>query len=313
MVGLIASACSAPKHADPIPLWPGAAPGSESVSLYETITERSADRSKPDRFVTGVSRPTLTPFFPEHPNGASLIVAAGGGYVREVMDHEGFETARWFAERGVTAFYLKYRLPSDPHARAADVPLQDAQRAVRVVRSRAAEWKLDPKRVGIIGFSAGGHLAASLADHFDDATHAPVDRVDSLSARPDFVLLLYPVISMHDGLAHPGSKRALLGQDPTPEAVGAYSAEDHVTSSNPPTFVALASDDKSVPPDNGIAYTHALRTAGVRSELHVYAAGGHGFGIGRALGQPCAGWTALAYDWLAALGAVPARTSADLR
>jgi acetyl esterase/lipase len=283
------------------------------VSLHETITERSADRSNPDRFVTGVSRPTLTPFFPEHPNGASLIVAAGGGYVREVMDHEGFETARWFAEHGVTAFYLKYRLPSDPHTHAADVPLQDAQRAVRLVRSRAAEWRLDPVRVGIIGFSAGGHLAASLADHFGDVTRAPLDRVDSLSARPDYVLLLYPVISMHDGMAHAGSKRALLGEKPTPEAVAAYSTEDHVTATTPPTFVALAADDKSVSPDNAIAYHRALRSAGVRSELHVYTAGGHGFGIGRAVGHPCAGWTGLAYDWLAALGVVPARTSSDLR
>jgi acetyl esterase/lipase len=271
------------------------------VTSKETVTERSTDPKKPDRFVTGVTRPTLKAFLPEKPNGAAVIVAAGGGYVREVMDHEGFETASWLARRGITAFYLKYRLPSEAHAHAADVPLQDAQRALRVVRAHAAEWKLDTARIGIIGFSAGGHLASSLADRFGDRTYAPVDAADGLSARPDFVLLLYPVISMHDELAHGGSKQALLGANPSADRTAAYSTEDHVTPGNPPTFIALSADDRSVVPENGTRYHRALLQAGVRSELHVFPQGGHGFGIGRATG-PCADWPRLAEAWMSALG-----------
>jgi acetyl esterase/lipase len=310
---LVASASnSLEAHAapgDPPPelrLWPGSAPGSGQLDLTETITNRSADPSRPDRAVSGVLHPTLSVFAPEHPSGVGLIIAPGGGYIREAIDKEGFEIASLLAGRGVTAFVLKYRLPAEGHAQRADVPLQDAQRAMRLVRARAAEFGVDSARIGCLGFSAGGHVAASLATRSGAKVYEPLDAIDSESARPDFSILLYPVISMVGGLAHAGSRNALLGPTPTELEVVTYSADHNVTSSTPPTLLILADDDATVAPENSLQYYRALHQAGVSAELHVFAAGRHGFGTHGAEGLPVGDWPNIASTWLMAAGILPA-------
>ncbi|HWA74617.1 MAG TPA: alpha/beta hydrolase [Polyangiaceae bacterium] len=281
-----------------LPLWPGDAPGSAGLALAEVVTERSKDPALHDRAITGILRPSLTVYVPAQPNGAALIVAPGGSYLREAWDKEGVDTARWFANKGVTVFLLKYRLPAEGHQARSDVPLQDAQRAVRVVRARAASFRLDAKRIGVMGFSAGGHLAALLASRFDEKVYEPVDAADRLSARPDFAILLYPVVSMEDPIAHAGSRRALLGESPNAALLVAKSADRQVTRENPRTLLLLAADDQAVLPENSLRYYRALRDAGVSAELHVYESGGHGFGMRSPKGAAAEGWAELALSWM---------------
>ena len=288
--------------ASEIALWPGAAPGSETLALNETITERSTDPAVHDRFVAGVLRPRLLVFRAQTPNGTAVIITPGGGYVRTVLDKEGFETARWLAARGVSAFVLVYRLPGEGHERRADVPLQDAQRAVRLVRARAHELGIDVHRIGFLGFSAGGHVAASVATRFDARVYAPVDALDAASARPDFSILLYPVVSMDASIAHAGSRRALLGDAPSPTALATHSLENAVTAATPPTLLILTDDDTVVLPENGLRYHASLRRNHVPAELHIFARGKHGFGIRGAQGLPVGDWPELVGAWLAASG-----------
>lgn len=288
-------------------LWPGVAPGSQHLaSLRETVIERSQDPEPRDRFVAGVVRPRLLVFRAAKPNGTAVIIAPGGAYVRTVLDKEGLETARWLAARGVSAFVLLYRLPGEGHARRADVPLQDAQRAVRLLRGRAGDYGLDARRIGVLGFSAGGHVAASVATRFDARVYAPVDALDAGSARPDFSILLYPVISMAASFGHAGSRRALLGEAPGAAAIASYSLENAVTAATPPTLLILTNDDTAVSPENSLRYYSALRRHGVAAELHVFARGGHGFGIRLAQGLAVGGWPEVARTWLAGAGLWPA-------
>lgn len=311
-LGLSSYACAVPSPSavDPaateIPLWPGVAPGSQGLSLKESITERSSDPRQRDRFVSGVLQPRLLVFRAPKPNGTGVIITPGGGYVREVLDKEGLETAHWLAARGVSAFLLVYRLPGEGHAQRADVPLQDAQRAVRLVRSRAADFALDAQRIGFLGFSAGGHVAASVATRFDAKVYAPLDALDAASARPDFSILLYPVISMAPSIAHGGSRQSLLGDAPDAATIARYSLENAVTKATPPTLLIHASDDTAVVPDNSVRYYSALQRNGVPAELHVFTRGGHGFGIRLAQGLPIGNWPELAWTWLVASGFVPA-------
>jgi acetyl esterase/lipase len=283
-----------------IPLWPGPAPGSARVTREEKIEDRSQDPAHPDRVVTGITKPTLTAFVPAKPNGSALIVASGGGYQREVIDKEGIEVARVFAPKGTTVFLLKYRLPDEGHENGRDVPLQDGQRAVRVVRVNAGRWGIDPARIGVMGFSAGGHLAAFLGARFAAKVADPVDEIDRASARPDFLILMYPVVSMEDGFAHGGSKRALLGTSPGKDLVAAYSADQQVGKTAPRTLLVLADDDAAVLPENSIRYYQALKRAGVPAELHILAQGGHGFGIRKAAGLPVGNWPNLVWTWMLA-------------
>jgi acetyl esterase/lipase len=285
-------------------LWPGPAPGSAKVTRKEMIEERSQDPAHPDRVVTGITKPSLTAFVPAKPNGSALIVASGGGYQREVIDKEGIEIARAFAPRGTTVFLLKYRLPDEGHENGRDVPLQDGQRAVRVVRVNASRWGIDPARIGVMGFSAGGHLAAFLGARFAAKVADPVDEIDRASARPDFLILMYPVVTMEDGFAHAGSKRALLGANPGNDLVAAYSADRQVGKAAPRTLLVLADDDAAVLPENSIRYYQALKRAGVPAELHIFAHGGHGFGIRKAAGLPVGNWPNLAWAWMLANGIV---------
>jgi acetyl esterase/lipase len=294
-----------PASRQQVPLWPGTAPGTKHVALTETITERSSDPNRPDRFVSGVVQPKLMVFAARQPNGAALLIAPGGGYVREVLDKESFEIAEWMSARGVTAFVLTYRLPGEGHERSADVPLQDAQRATRLVRARAAEWGIDATRIGFMGFSAGGHVAASVATRPDEAVYERVDSIDTKNARPDFSILLYPVISMDPNVGHSGSRKALLGDSPSDAQVLAHSADRRVTARTPPTLMILASDDTLVVPEHSLRYYRALHQAGVSAELHIYAAGKHGFGIRGAAGLPIGGWPDVAWSWLQSAGFVP--------
>lgn len=282
-----------------IRLWPGQAPGSENLELVERCEERRADPAQfQDRAVAAVTEPSLQVFPPSHANGASILIAPGGGYGRIVIDKEGSEIARWLNTLGYTVFVLKYRLPGEGHGQAADVPLQDAQRALRLVRAQAEDWQLDPQRIGVMGFSAGGHVMASLVTRHACSVYAQVDGADVLSARPDFAILLYPVISMRAPHAHAASRLALLGDEPAEAQLAICSCDEQITADAPPHFISLAADDASVPASNSLAYYSALLAAGVAAELHVFEHGGHGHAIRLAEG-PVSAWTSLLAAWLA--------------
>jgi acetyl esterase/lipase len=228
-------------------------------------------------FISLVSVPTLTPFFPEKgkANGTAIIICPGGGYSFLAIGHEGYAVAKEFNKVGVTAFVLKYRLPSDLIMIDKNIgPLQDAQQAVLMVRTHAAEWGLNPNKIGIMGFSAGGHLASTAGTHFDK----PVIDNKDISVRPDFMILMYPVISFVQ-YPHTGSRDNLIGLKPTPEQIELYSNEKQVTASTPPTFIVQAQDDKTVPIQNSLLFYEALVKANVKAEMHIYQAGGHGFGL----------------------------------
>jgi len=280
-----------------IALWPGAAPGGEHVSMHETVVERSQPPALRDRYVEHVTRPTLVVFKPAQAAGPSLLIAPGGGYRWVVMDKEGYEAAERFAAAGLTVYVMSYRLPGDHWAAGPDVALQDAQRAMRLIRARAGGGP-----VGVMGFSAGGHVAGMLEEKFDKPAYAPVDAADQLSARPDFAVLMYPVATMRDPYVHAGSRTELLGATPSPADETAYSLEANVRRDEPPTFLVQAIDDNSVPVENSLQLLAALRAAKIPVELHLFEVGGHGFGIRYAIGKPAAAWPDLVLAWLSAHG-----------
>jgi len=283
--------------ADVTDLWPGGAPGGGAVKVVQEITEAANSDNLRDRTVTGITRPTLSRFPAERRARGAALIIPGGGYGRVVVDREGFETARWLAARGVEAHVLLYRLPADGWAAGPDAPLQDAQRALRLIRRRSGTAK-----VAVIGFSAGGHLAAHLATGFERQVYPAIDEADRLSARPDLAGLIYPVITLMGEAAHAGSRDRLVGASPAAERLRAYSMETRVTNRTPPTFLAHAADDTVVPVVNSRMMFEALRAAGVAAELHVFEEGGHGFGIRGAIGKPAAAWTQLFLDWVARHG-----------
>ena len=267
---------------DPFPLWPDGPPGALGKGTNDI--------------------PTLTAFLPEagKANGAAMVICPGGGY-GGLAPHEGKGYALWFNEHGITAFVLKYRLGSAGYRHP--VMLQDAARAVRTVRARADEWKLDPKRIGIIGSSAGGHLASTLLTHFDAGKSDAADPVERVSSRPDLGILCYPVISLGE-FTHQGSKNNLLGKDPAPELVRELSNELQVTKDTPPTFIWHTAEDKAVPVENALLFAAGLRKAGVPFDLHIYERGNHGMGLGS---QPYGGgerhpWTRDCEFWLKGRG-----------
>ena len=223
--------------------------------------------------------PTLTPYWPESSkaSGAAMVVCPGGGY-GGLAGHEGKDYALWFNEQGIAAFVLKYRLGSAGYRHP--VMLQDAARAVRTVRANAAAWKIDPKRIGIIGSSAGGHLASTLVTHFDAGNPEATDPIERVSSRPDLGILCYPVITLGE-FTHQGSKQNLLGKDPAPELVRLLSNELQVTPQTPPCFVWSTWEDTAVPVENSLQFAAAMRKARVPCDLHVYLKGPHGIGLGR--------------------------------
>lgn len=283
MVVLGLLGCSVPGRAEAVPLWAQGAPGALGVAENDI--------------------PTLTPYLlaAEKATGTAVIICPGGGYGGLAKDHEGVQIAEWLNSIGVTAFILQYRLPA--HGYRHPTPLMDAQRAIRLVRSRAAEWTIKPDRIGILGFSAGGHLASTAATHFETpvATGDKADAVDALSCRPDFQILIYPVISMEDGITHRGSRNNLLGNEPSEELIRLLSNELQITEKTPPAFLVHADDDKAVLPENSIRYYLGLRKANVPAELHIYLKGGHGFGIRPSAG-PAATWADRCGEWLAQSG-----------
>jgi acetyl esterase/lipase len=286
-----------------IDLWPTIPPRSGGT-LVETVNQRSTDPAYSDRAILGITRPRLVVFRPTRPNGCAVIITPGGAYRWVVMDKEGYEFARWLAARGITAFVLFYRLPAEGWARRADVALADAQRAVRLVRSRASQWALDSDRVATVGFSAGGHVCADLAARFGTAVYAPVDGADRLSARPSAAAPIYPVISMATPLAHAVSRTQLLGDSPSAADEAAHSPHLHISAETPPHFLLHAEDDTSVPVGNTLLLRQALIDKRVPCETHLFAEGGHGFGLRLAAGKPVAQWPELWLAWAARLGLV---------
>ena len=278
-------------------LWPGGAPGGERVTVTPQVTERSPSPDFHDRFAAHTRDPSMTVYRPKRPNGAAMLLLPGGGYRYAVLDKEGSEIALPFSKAGITCFVLRYRLPADKWAAGPDAPLQDAQRALRIIRARAAEFGIDGKRIGVLGASAGGHLAASLATGFAREVYAPVDASDAVSARPDFTVLMYPVISMQAPHGHAGSRGELLGPGPSAEQLRVYSPDLQVRTDTPPAFLVHAYDDISVPVENSLLYADALRAAKVPVESHLFEEGGHGFGIRLAAGKPAAEWPRLFLAW----------------
>ncbi len=254
-------------------LYTGTIPDSKKSSVTEHITFSNGQVR-----ISDVVTPTLTRFTPVDPNGTSVIICPGGGYARLAIDHEGVEVAKEFNKHGVTAFVLKYRLPGDSIMIDKSIgPLEDAQQAIRIVRSNATAWGLSPNKIGIMGFSAGGHLASTAATHFNSLADETVK--DTTSVRPDFVMLIYPVISFNDNITHKGSKDNLIGKNPSKELVEKFSNELQVTKDSPPTFLVQAGDDHTVPVENSIRYYEACLKNHVPAEMHLYPNGGHGFGL----------------------------------
>jgi acetyl esterase/lipase len=285
-----------------IDLWPGGAPGGERVTAKEEVVERLPDGPMRDRFVQHVTRPSITIFKPRAAfNGITLLIVPGGGYIRVVIDKEGVEAADWFTERGFAAAVLRYRLPGDLWAAGPDAPVHDAMRALRMLRAQAANSGGKPSKFGVIGFSAGGHLSARLLTE-PGVAYSRVDAADDLSARPDFGVLMYPVIAMGGPFAHEGSVNQLLaasrgsgsGSPVNPEG---FAPHRKVGPDTPPTMLVHAADDTSVPVENSLLMYDALRNEKVRSELHVFDSGGHGFGLRGVAGRDVAAWPTLVQNW----------------
>ena len=245
-------------------------------------------------------RPKITVYLapPDTATGAAVVVCPGGGYGVLASDHEGRQVAEWLNSLGVSAFVLQYRLgPGYRHP----APLQDAQRAIRMVRARGADWNVAPDRIGILGFSAGGHLASSAATHFDSGDPEAEDPVERAGSRPDFAVLCYPVISLTTVAAHSGSRRNLLGDEPDPDLTWSMSSELQVTPRTPPTFLFHTDDDPGVPVENSLLFFEAMKRAGVPGELHVFAHGRHGVGL--APDDPVLSeWPGLCARWMEGLG-----------
>jgi acetyl esterase/lipase len=265
-------------------LWPAGAPGALG----------SEDRDKPSI--------TIRLADPAKANGTAVIVCPGGGYGNLAMDHEGAQIAAWLNNLGISAFILKYRLGPIYHHPA---PLQDAQRALRTIRSRAKEYKIDPNRIGVWGFSAGGHLASTTGTHFDDGKPSASDPIDRVSSRPDFMILAYPVISLTTEYVHKGSRKNLLGDPYDPALAEQLSNEKQVTSRTPPTFLFHTDDDAGVPVENSVLFFLALKKAKVPAEMHIYQKGKHGVGLAQS-DPVLSTWPDRLKDWLQIRGLLAA-------
>lgn len=291
-----------PQPSETIDLWPGTAPGLPAAALTETVNERSTDPLVTDRAVYGISRPRMAVFRPDRPNGAAVLLTPGGGYRWVVVDKEGYEMARWLAARGFTTFVLFYRLPGEGWSAGPDVPLADALRAMRLIRHRARDFAIDPERVSAMGFSAGGHVCASLSTRFAARAYQPVDAADRLSAKPHSAAPIYPVISMDPAIAHSGSRLLLLGKAPTAETEALYSPDRQVPADAPPHFLLHAEDDDVVPVENTLRLHAGLKARGIPLEMHLFANGGHGFGLRKAVGKPVEAWPELWRAWARTVG-----------
>lgn len=285
-----------------IDLWPGSPPGAPDPLPAERVVERTTDPAFPDRIMQAIARPRMAVFRPAQPNGAAVLIAPGGGYRHVVIDKEGYEMARWLSARGFAAFVLFYRLPHEGWAAGPDTPLSDAQRAMRLLRQRHADFAIDPARIAMMGFSAGGHLCADLATRFAARAYAPVDGADTHSARPFAAAPIYPVVSMRAAIAHPGSRERLIGAAPPAAREMAHSPDQQVPADAPFFFILHAEDDNVVPVENALGLRAALKARGIAVETHLYDRGGHGFGLRRAAGKPVAAWPEQWLAWARAIG-----------
>lgn len=280
-----------------LPLW------SENIPNYQKTDEVEIRELADIVIVRSVQKPEISVYLPSKKNatGQAVVICPGGGYRILAYDWEGSDIARWFSSRGIAAIVLKYRLPeSKSNIVKHKSPLLDAQRALRLTRYHAREWNIDPDKIGIIGFSAGGHLASTAGTHFDFGEPNSPDPVGSLRSRPDFMILLYPVITFTQSFMHKGSRDALLGENPDSTLIHHYSNELQVTADTPPTFIVHAGDDKVVPVENSLVFYQALKDNGVPTELHIYPAGEHGFSLAIGKGY-LETWTDRCIDWLKAL------------
>lgn len=264
------------------PLWPDGAPGA--------LGEEEKDKPK-----------LICYHLATKDAGPALVICPGGGYGNLAMGHEGHDIARWANSLGMSAYILDYRHRGKGYGHP--IPLQDAQRAIRTVRANAADWHIDPAKIGILGFSAGGHLASSAITHFHDGTADADDVIEKVSSRPDFAVLCYPVIMFDSEFTHRGSQRNLLGDDADQELIDSLSSEKQVTEKTPPTFLFHTNADKGVPPENSIFFYLALRRAGVPAELHVFETGRHGVGLGKSI-LGTGDWSVACAKWLANRGVI---------
>lgn len=272
-----------------IPLWPGPPPGGGGPSGSLQTSDRGA--------VSNIVMPSLEIFAPGQANGASVLIAAGGGYKRIELEKEAYPAARWLMARGITAFVLTYRLPREGWNNGPLAPLQDAQRALRLMRSQASSRHLDPTRIGVLGFSAGGHLLGLAATRSAFASYQQVDIADNQSARPDLAALIYPVITLKPPYDHTSARRSLVGAHPDAQASAEWSVETHVRSGCPPVFLVQAEDDPISNPANTLIMADACGRAGIPAELHRLPSGGHGFGMGKPA-TPSAEWPGWWETWL---------------
>ena len=268
-------------------IYPDVIPNSKKSDKIESANANSS-------IIRGVTKPTLEIYLPEKEKatGAAVIICPGGSYSVLVYQGEGIRTAKEFQKNGIAAFVLKYRLPDDTTMTDKKIgPLQDAQQAIKMVRENATKWGIDANKIGLMGFSAGGHLASTEATHFGKAV---IENKNNTSLRPDFLILVYPVISMQDSLTHVDSRKNLLGITPSTATIDLFSNELQVDKNTPPTYITHASDDKVVDVDNSIFFYEQLRHHNVAAELHIYQKGGHGFVF-----QPQAeGWMNLLFKWM---------------
>jgi acetyl esterase/lipase len=292
MTATIASAQTA-RPSEVRPLWPEGVPGKPAAVVAET--------DNPPGTVAHVSVPTLAiyPAPVASNSGAAVVICPGGGYQRLAIDKEGYAIAAWLNKLGVSVFVLKYRVPDFGHP----APLQDVLRAIRTVRRDAVSWGIDPSKIGVMGFSAGGHLAASASTLYDDPAGKTGAAIDTISARPDFSILVYPVIMLEGPFIHSGSRDALLGPNAPADKTSALSLQNRVDARTPPVFLVHGGDDKAVPAENSVAYFMAARNAGVPAEIHVYQHGPHGFGTLPGHG-PISDWTARCEEWLRVKGLI---------
>lgn len=272
------------KAQEQIDLYQGNIPNSKKSHIQETS----------GGFIKGVTIPKLEIYLPEKEkvNGCAIIVVPGGGYSGLTYQGEGVRTAKELAKTGITAFVLKYRLPDDSTMLDKKIgPLQDAQQALKTIRENVSKWGIDPARVGLMGFSAGGHLASIVATRFQETL---IENKEGTSLRPDFLILVYPVTSMQDNLTHMDSRNALLGKNPSKDLIDKYSSELQVTEKTPPTYITQAGDDRLVDVDNSIVFYESLRHKSVPAEMHLYPRGGHGF----VLAKPADEWMQPLLQWM---------------
>ncbi|HEX3009716.1 MAG TPA: alpha/beta hydrolase [Bacteroidales bacterium] len=281
-----------------IKLWPSGIPNSKVSKDYVEKTNTGTDGVVR---VEKVSDPDMKVYLPQadKATGTAVLIIPGGGYGIIAIDHEGYAIAKWLNNQGIAGIVLKYRLPSDIIMTDKSVgPLQDAQEAIRIIRRNASTWKIDPHKIGVMGFSAGGHLASTLSTHYNEKVY---EVKDSVSARPDFSLLIYPVITFDAAYTHGGSRSNLIGANPSDEQVKRFSNELQINKDTPPAFLVHSSDDTVVPVLNSINYFQGLQKNKIPAELHIFQKGGHGYGLGRTNGTE-AGWPALCLTWMKAAG-----------